>query len=171
MEYPPYPNDSQAGPPLLPRSMPRWAVVLIAVTGSAVVLLPILAVVGFFSASGAMHENLRFAYEDVTVSSCRLDAKTRRPVAGVRVTSRAARSGSYTVYLAFRDRAAGGGKGAYAGKGVAAGKRTVVVKDLAVGATASERVVGPVAVWGRPVCEVADVTFLSTALASASATP
>ncbi|MEU2025916.1 hypothetical protein ABZ565_27765 [Streptomyces sp. NPDC016469] len=162
MEYPPYPNNSQAGPPLLPRSMPRWAVALIAVTASVVVLSPIVAVVGFFYADGKIHESLRFADEDVTVFSCGLDAETRRPVAGVRITSRAARPGSYTVSLGFRDRAAGSEKGA------AAGKRTVVVKDLAVGATASERVVGPVAVLGRPACEVVDVTFLSTALVSAA---
>ena len=147
--------------------MDGWTVVLITVgslVGLAMVGL-LVTFVAFAWAYGKVHENMRFAYDDVTVSSCRLDTETRRPVAGVRIASRAARPGTYTVYLAFRSRAAG------SGKAVAAGKRTVVVKDLLVGATASERVVGPVAVPGSPECELVDVTFLSTASASASGPP
>lgn len=54
------------------------------------------------------------------------------------------------------------------------GRRTAVFRDLAVGATVTREIAGPVPVRGRPQCVVADVTFLSTALAagaSASATP
>ncbi|MGC4949937.1 hypothetical protein ACLQ2N_27530 [Streptomyces sp. DT224] len=125
-------------------------IALAAVGGLVVMIL-------FAHAYGEVHADMRYPYDDVTVTSCRTDEETRRPVAGVRITSEAARQGTYTVYLEFRGHAAG------SGKTVAAGKRTLVVKDLAVGATAAERVVGPVAVPGSAECEVVDVMFRSTA--------
>ncbi|MCX0245720.1 hypothetical protein [Streptomyces drozdowiczii] len=128
--------------------------------GALIAVAAVAGLVGlvvFAHAYGEVHADMRYPYDDVTVTSCRMDEETRRPVAGVRITSEAARRGTYTVHLVFRDRAAGSGKDA------AAGKRTLVVKDLAVGATVSDRVVGPDAVPGPPECEVAEVTFRSTA--------
>ncbi|HEY9331258.1 MAG TPA: hypothetical protein VIS09_23965 [Streptomyces sp.] len=163
---PPYP-DQHTGMPYRPRRYPRWAVVLIVVIVSLLVLSPIAFVMAFFYVWGKNHENLRFPSWDVTVASCRRDAVTGGPVAEVRVTSQAKRPGTYTVHLSFRDpRGKGGGEGG----SEPAGRRTVVLKDLAVGATVAREIAGPVPVRGRPQCVVADVTFLSTALARQSAT-
>ncbi|WLQ35946.1 hypothetical protein P8A18_22065 [Streptomyces castrisilvae] len=165
MTYPPYPNTSESGPPLFPgRPMPGWALALIVATG-ALVVLALLMLVGFSYVYGKNHEDMRFPSDDVTVSSCRLDATTGRPMAEVRVTSRATRRGTYTVPLVFRDLTAGSVKNAGAGSAreAAAGHSTAVVADLAVGATASRQVTGPVPVLGLPECEIGDVTFLSTA--------
>ncbi|MGW6207888.1 hypothetical protein ACWF9B_30150 [Streptomyces sp. NPDC055089] len=154
--------------------MPRWAVVLIVVTVSLLVLSPVALVAGFFYVYGKNHEDLRFPSWDVTVASCRRDAVSGGPVARVRVTSRAKRPGTYTVYLSFRDLRDLRGKDGGEGGSEPAGRRTVVFQDLAVGATVAREIAGPVPVRGRPQCVVADVTFLSTALAagaSASATP
>lgn len=170
MTYPPYPSTSQSGPPLFPgRPMPGWAVALIVATG-ALVVLALLVLMGFSYVYGKNHEDMRFPSDDVTVSSCRLDATTGRPMAEVRVTSRATRRGTYTVPLVFRDLPAGSVKGAAAGsaRNAAAGRSTVVVADLAVGATASRQVTGPVPVLGLPECEIGDVTFLSTAAAASA---
>nr|WSW67131.1 hypothetical protein OG461_13500 [Streptomyces sp. NBC_00995] len=166
---PPYPDQRTRMPPRRRTGMPRWVVVLIVLTVSLMVLSPVALVVGFFHVWGKNHEDLRFPSWDVTVASCRRDAVTGVPVAEVRVTSRAARPGTYTVHLAFRDpRGKGGGEGGRE----QAGRRTVVLEDLAVGATVTREIAGPVPVRGRPRCVVADVTFLSTALAArASATP
>ncbi|WP_260255619.1 hypothetical protein [Streptomyces sp. 840.1] len=168
---PPYPDQHTRMPRRRRTGMPRWAVTLIVVTVSLLVLSPVALVAAFFDAWGKNHEDLRFPSRDVTVASCRRDAATGGPVAEVRVTSRAKRRGSYTVYLSFRHlRDKGGG----AGGSEAAGRRTVVIKDLAVGATVTREIAGPVPVRGRPQCVVTDVTFLSTApaaRASASASP
>ncbi|TXS39497.1 hypothetical protein EAO72_31195 [Streptomyces sp. or43] len=157
--------------PYRPRRFPRGVMVLIVVVVSLLVLSPVALVVGFFYVWGRNHEDMRFPSEDVSVSSCRKDAVTGGPVAVVRVASRAARPGTFTVRLGFRDlRGKDGGEG----RSEPAGRRTVVFEDLAVGATATGEIAGPVPVRGRPQCVVADVTFLSTALAaraSASATP
>ncbi|THA65346.1 hypothetical protein E6P78_18690 [Streptomyces sp. A0958] len=143
--------------------MPGRQVALITV-GATLVALIAVSVVGFVYAYGQNHENLRFPSQDVTVSSCRRDATTGRPVADIRVTSQAGRRGTYTVPLVFRDLPDAGGEGG------AAARSTVVVADLAVGATASRQVTGPVPVLGRAECEIGDVTFLSTA-AAATASP
>ncbi|MGW2471969.1 hypothetical protein [Streptomyces sp. NPDC001665] len=160
MQYPPYPKTSEGGPPLFPgRRMGGMTIALITVGG----LIAVAAVGGlvglivFAHAYGEVHADTRYPYDDVTVTSCRTDDETHRPVAGVRITSEAARRGRYTVRLEFRDRADGHGQG------TDAGKRTLVVKDLAVGHTVSERVVGPAEVSGSPECEVVEVTFQSTA--------
>lgn len=166
---PPYP-DQHTGMPYRPRRFPRWAVVLIVVIVSLLVLSPVALVVGFFYVWGKNHEDLRFPSWDITVASCRRDTATGGPVAQVRVTSQAKRPGTYTVYLSFRDlRGTDGGEGG----SEPAGRRTVVLKDLPVGATVTREIAGPVPVRGRPQCVVADVTFLSTAPArrSATATP
>ncbi|TRV79457.1 hypothetical protein FKN01_09895 [Streptomyces sp. 130] len=159
MRYPPYPDTSQGGPPLFPgRRTGGGTVALITVgglVGAAVVGL-LGTLFAYIWVSGRVHENLRFPVEDVTVTSCARDEVTGRPVAGVRVTSEAARPGTYTVHVVFRDLRGGGGRGADAGEG------GVTVADLAVGATASRRVTGPVPVWGGAECELGDVTFEST---------
>ncbi len=160
MQYPPYPKTSEGGPPLFPgRRMGGMTIALITVGGliALAAVGGLVAMILFAHAYGEVHADMRYPYDDVTVTSCRMDEETRRPVAGVRITSEAARRGTYTVHLVFRDRAAGSGKDA------AAGKRTLVVEDLAVGATVSERVVGPTAMLGPPECEADDVTFQSTA--------
>ncbi|WP_326738383.1 hypothetical protein [Streptomyces sp. NBC_01022] len=166
---PPYP-DQHTGMPRRPSRTPRWVVILIVVMVSLVVLTPVALVVGFFYAWQENHKDMRFPSWDVSVASCRRDAVTGGPVAEVRVTSQAKRRGTYTVYLTFRDP---WGKDGGEGRSEAAGRRTVVLKDLAVGATATREVAGPVPVRGRPQCVVADATFLSTELAEASksATP
>ncbi|MFE9859418.1 hypothetical protein [Streptomyces sp. NPDC005780] len=163
---PPYP-DQHTGMPYRHRRFPRWVVVLIVVIVSLLVLSPVALVVGFIYVWGKNHENMRFPSQDVTLSSCRRDAVTGGPVTEVRVTSRAKQPGTYTVHLSFRDpRGKDGGEG----RSEPAGRRTVVLKDLAVGATVTRETVGPVPVRGRPQCVVADVTFLSTALARRQAT-
>ncbi|WP_406093200.1 hypothetical protein [Streptomyces sp. NBC_01013] len=162
---PPYP-DQLTGMPPRGRRAPRWWVVLIVVIASLAALSPVALVVGFFYVSGQNHENMRFPSWDVAVASCRRDAVTGGPVAEVRVTSRAKRPGTYTVHLSFRDPR---GKGGDEDRSEPAGRRTVVFKDLAVGATVSREIAGPVPVRGRPRCVVADVTFLSTEWAEASA--
>ncbi|MGW0935032.1 hypothetical protein [Streptomyces sp. NPDC002666] len=166
---PPYP-DQYTGMPHRRRRYPRWVVVMIVLIVSLLVLSPFALVVAFFYVWGKNHENMRFPSWDVTVASCRRDAVTGGPAAEVRVTSQAKRPGTYTVYLSFRDpRGKDGGEG----RSEPAGRRTVVFRDLAVGATVTREIAGPVSVRGRPQCVVADVTFLSTALArrSATATP
>lgn len=166
---PPYP-DQHTGMPYRPARFPRWVVVLTVVIVSLLVLSPFALVAGFFYVWGKNHEDLRFPSWDVTVASCRRDAVTGGPVAEVRVASQAKRPGTYTVYLSFRDlRGKDGGEG----RSEPAGRRTVVFKDLPVGATVTREIAGPVAVRGRPQCVVADVTFLSSALARrpATATP
>ncbi|MFJ2089686.1 hypothetical protein ACIOEW_10490 [Streptomyces sp. NPDC087901] len=157
---PPYP-DQRTGMRRRRTRTPRWVVILIAVMASLLVLSPVALVVAFFYVSGKNHGDLRFPSQDVSISSCRKDAVTGGPVAEVRVTSQAKRPGSYTVSLAFRDLRGEDG-------GDSAGRRTVVLKDLAVGATVTREIAGPVPVRGRPQCVVADATFLSTELAEAS---
>ncbi|MER7725230.1 hypothetical protein [Streptomyces sp. NPDC096323] len=164
---PPYPDQHTGMPPRRART-PRWVVALTVVMVSLLVLSPVALVVAFFYASGKNHEGLRFPSQDVSISSCRKDALTGDPVAEVRVTSQANRPGSFTVHLAFRDQR---GKDGGEGRSEPAGKRTVVFKDLAVGASASSRITGPVPVRGGPQCVLADVTFLSTALARRPANP
>ncbi|WP_327709151.1 hypothetical protein OG912_10675 [Streptomyces sp. NBC_00464] len=167
---PPYP-DQHTGMPRRPTRTPRRVVILIAVLASLLVLSPVVLVVGFVYVWQENHKDMRFPSWDVSVASCRRDAVTGGPVAEVRVTSQAKRRGSYTVYLRFRDP---WGKDGGEGRSEPAGRRTVVLKDLAVGATVTREIAGPVPVRGRPQCVVSDVTFLSTALAaraSASATP
>ncbi|WP_406454161.1 hypothetical protein OG782_23955 [Streptomyces sp. NBC_00876] len=162
---PPYP-DRHTGMPRRRTRAPRLVVILVPAMASLLVLSPVALVVAFFHVSGENHGDLRFPSQDVSISSCRKDAVRGGPVAGVRVVSRAKRRGTYRVDLRFRDPRGKGGSDA-------AGKRTVVFKDLAVGATATREIAGPVPVRGRPQCVVADVTFLSTEPAEASkpATP
>ncbi|WP_393060140.1 hypothetical protein [Streptomyces sp. LN549] len=167
---PPYPDQHTGMPDRRTRMPPRWVVILIAVMAALLVLSPVALVASFFYVWQENHEDLRFPSWDVSVASCRRDAVTGGPVAEVRVTSQAKQPGSYTVHLAFRDpRGKDGGEG----RSYPAGRRTVVFKDLAVGATETRKIAGPVPVQGRPQCVVADATFLSTALAEASrpATP
>ncbi|WP_371776424.1 hypothetical protein [Streptomyces sp. NBC_01438] len=133
--------------------------ILIVVVVAVAVLIPLAVMVGYVYVYGRSHADMRFASDDVTVSDCRRDAVTGRPVVGVRVTSQAGRPGTYTVRLAFRDRRAGGGS-------VAAGERAVVVEDLAVGATAARQAGGPVPVRGLPECVVDDVSFVATGRAA-----
>ncbi|MFD7864900.1 hypothetical protein [Streptomyces sp. NPDC059783] len=143
--------------------MPVWLAVLITVLCAVVVLSPFAAVVAFVYAYGEVHANMRFPSDDVTLSSCHRDAVTGAPVARIRVESRAARPGSFKVYVRFRDsRGENGG----AGRGVPAGRSTVVVGELAVGAVADRDIVGPVPVRGRPECEIHDVVFRSSELAA-----
>ncbi|MGW0671391.1 hypothetical protein [Streptomyces sp. NPDC002746] len=152
------------GPPLFPRrrnALSRRQVILIVVAVAVAVLIPAAVMVGYVYVYGKSHADMRFASDDVTVSDCRRDAVTGRPVAGVRVTSQAGRPGTYTVRLAFRDRRAGGGS-------VAAGERAVVVEDLAAGATAARQTGGPVPVRGLPECVVGDVSFVATGRAGAT---
>ncbi|THA73137.1 hypothetical protein E6R60_25465 [Streptomyces sp. A0642] len=145
---------------------PRRVVILIVVMASLLVLSPVALVVAFFYVWGKNHEDLRFPDQDVSIVSCRKDEVTGGPVAEVRVESRAKRPGTFTVHVRFRAPRGKGGSDP-------AGKRTVIFRDLAVGATATRSAAGPAPVRGRPQCVLADVTFLSTALArqSASATP
>ncbi|MGQ4490522.1 hypothetical protein ACN6LM_001143 [Streptomyces sp. SAS_281] len=162
MRYPPYPQTSEGGPALFPGRRTGGMTVALITVGALIALAVVGGLVGlivFARAYGEVHEDIH-PDQDVTVTSCRTDGETRRPVAGVRITSEAARRGTYTVHVEFRGRATG------SGEGVAAGKRTLAVKDPAAGATVSERVVGPGAVPGPPECEVAEVSFQSTAGAS-----
>ncbi|WP_405899608.1 hypothetical protein OG242_20855 [Streptomyces sp. NBC_00727] len=168
MHYPPYPNTSEGGPPLFPGyRMGGWTVAMITVGALVgVVLLGLFGtLVAYIWASGKVHENMRFPGEDVTVTFCGRDEVTGRPVAGVRVASGAARPGTYTVHVVFRDLRSGKGRGVDAGEGRA------TVAGLAVGATASRRVTGPVPVWGGARCELGDVTFESTRTARQEASP
>ncbi|SEC71895.1 hypothetical protein SAMN05216483_2262 [Streptomyces sp. 2131.1] len=155
MQYPPYPNTSQGGPPLFGgRRTHGWTLVLVTVSALIAGLVGTLG--AYIRASGEAHESLRFPDEDVTVTSCGRDGATGRPMAGVRVTSEAARRGTYVVHVVFRDVRSGKGRGVDAGEG------GVTVADLAVDATASGRVTGPVPVGGAAECELGDVTFEST---------
>ncbi|MER6477489.1 hypothetical protein [Streptomyces filamentosus] len=144
--------------------MPRWAIVLMVVTGALCVLVPVGGVVAYVHASGRNHEELRFPSEDVTVARCAPDPASGRPVAELSVTSRAARTGTYTVTVEFLD-----ARGEPVGRGV--GK----VADLAVGATGRTVVSGPAPASGSaavsggegaaekaaPRCDVYDVGFLA----------
>ncbi|MFJ6520187.1 hypothetical protein ACIQJ4_18300 [Streptomyces filamentosus] len=112
--------------------MPRWAIVLMVVTGALCVLVPVGGVVAYVYASGRNHEDLRFPSGDVTVARCAPDPASDRPVAELSVTSRAARTGTYTVTVEFLD-----ARGEPVGRGV--GK----VADLAAGATGRTVVSGP----------------------------
>lgn len=161
-DIPPYPDRHTGMPPELRTRMPLW-VILAAVTATLLALSPVALVVAFIYVWDSNHKDLRFPSQDVSVTSCRKDPVTGGPVAGVRVVSRAKRPGTFTVYVGFRDpRGKRGGES----PSEPAGKRTVVFEDLAVGATATREVAGPVPVRGGPQCVVADVTFLSTALAA-----
>lgn len=167
MDYPPYPNAAGGGPPLLPRRPLQGPAVVAIVLGSvaAVVGLGLLALfIAFAYVYGENHAGMRFPSDDVTVASCVRDEVTGRPAASIRITSGAARSGTYTVRVAFRD--AGTGQG----RGTAAGESGVTVADLAAGGTVSRQVAGPVPVRGAPVCELGDVTFESTREAGSGAT-
>lgn len=151
--------------------MPRWAIVLMVVTGALCVLVPVGGVVAYVYASGRNHEDLRFPSEDVTVARCAPDPASGRPVAELSVTSRAARTGTYTVTVEFLD-----ARGEPVGRGV--GK----VADLAAGATGRTVVSGPAPASGSaagsggdgaaaggeraaeraaPRCDVYDVGFLA----------
>ncbi|WP_327273272.1 hypothetical protein OG609_14980 [Streptomyces sp. NBC_01224] len=159
-----------SGEPLFPgrrNRIPPWVMAVIVLSVVVVILVPVGFVVSFFYVWGKNHENLRFPSDDVTLSSCRQDAVTGRPVVEVLVVSEAAQRGTFTVHVEFRD-ARGKGKGKGEGNSSPAGKRTVVFKDLERGGTETEEVVGPAPVRGRPECVVADATFLSTALAATS---
>lgn len=121
MHYPPYPNTSEGGPPLFPGyRMGGWTVAMITVGALVgVVLLGLFGtLVAYIWASGKVHENMRFPGEDVTVTFCGRDEVTGRPVAGVRVASGAARPGTYTVHVVFRDLRSGKGRGVDAGRAV-----------------------------------------------------
>ncbi|MEU3395495.1 hypothetical protein [Streptomyces filamentosus] len=153
--------------------MPRWAVVLMVVTGALCVLVPVGGVVAYVYASGRNHEDLRFPSEDVTVARCAPDPASGRPVAELSVTSRAARTGTYTVTVEFLD-----ARGEPVGRGVGR------VADLAAGATGRTVVSGPAPASGSvagsggdgtaaglggegdaeraaPRCDVYDVGFLA----------
>ncbi|MEV5601018.1 hypothetical protein AB0L33_06210 [Streptomyces sp. NPDC052299] len=159
MQYPPYPKTSEGGPPLFPGHRMGGMTVALVTVGGLIALAVVGGLVGlivFAHGYGEVHADMRFPADDVTVTSCDRDEVTGRPVAGIRVTSEAARPGTYTVHVVFRDL-----RGAK-GRGVEAGEGGVTVARLAVGATASGRVTGPVPVWGRAGCELGDVTFDST---------
>ncbi|WP_030693209.1 hypothetical protein [Streptomyces globisporus] len=132
--------------------MPRWAVVLLVAVGALVVLVPVGGIAAYVYASGKAHEDMRFPSEDVTVARCALDPATGRPVAELSITSRAAREGTYTVRVEFRDE-----------REKAVDQGTGTVRDLAVGATGRTTVVGARASGGgAPRCVVFDAAFEST---------
>ncbi|MER6095130.1 hypothetical protein ABT154_04605 [Streptomyces sp. NPDC001728] len=132
--------------------MSRWAIVVLVVVGSLVVLVPLGGIVAFIYVMGENHKNMRFPSDDVTVARCALDPAAGRPVAELSVTSRAAREGTFRVTVEFqgeREKAVGQGVG--------------VVRDLAVGATGRATVVGARAYEGSSVrCLVYDAVFAST---------
>ncbi|MFF9016057.1 hypothetical protein ACF09C_24210 [Streptomyces sp. NPDC014870] len=132
--------------------MPRWAIVLLVVVGSTVVLVPIAVMVGFVYVYGENHKNMRFPSDDVTVARCAVDPVSRRPVAELTVTSQAAVKGTYTVMVDFQGRE---------GRFVETGHS--VVEDLAPGATGRAVVVGVRPFDdGEPRCEVMDAQFEAT---------
>ncbi|MCX4983139.1 hypothetical protein [Streptomyces sp. NBC_00572] len=132
--------------------MPRWAVVVLVVVGSLVVLVPIGGIVAYMYAVGENHKNLRFPSQDVTVARCAVDPVSGRPVAELSVTSRAARKGTYTVTVEFQDE-----------REKAVERVTGVVEDLATGATGRTAVVGAEEYGqGAPRCVVYDAEFEST---------
>ncbi|MBT2439426.1 hypothetical protein J7E93_04670 [Streptomyces sp. ISL-36] len=132
--------------------MPRWAIVLLVVTGSLVVLVPVGLLAAYVYAYGENHKDMRFPSQDVTVTGCTLDPESRRPVAELGVTSQAQRRGTYTITLEFQD-----------GQGAVVGSGTAVVEDLATGASERTVVVGANAGGsGAPQCVVADVDFEAT---------
>ncbi|MFJ9428919.1 hypothetical protein ACIRQY_04560 [Streptomyces sp. NPDC101490] len=140
--------------------MPRWAVVTLVVAGALVVLVPIGIFVGFVYVYGKNHENMRFPSEDVTVARCGVDPETRRPVAELSITSRAARDGTFTVSVGFLD-----------GQGAVADQGTGAALEVAPGATGTTVVTGARAFGGgEPRCVVEDAVFASTG-PSATATP
>ncbi|MFF0556958.1 hypothetical protein [Streptomyces sp. NPDC004266] len=132
--------------------MPRWLVVLWVAMGALVVLVPVGALAAYIYVSGKVHEDMRFPSDDVTVARCALDPATGRPVAELSVTSGAAREGTYTVTVEFRDE-----------REKAVDRGTGTVGDLAVGATGRTAVVGARAYGGgAPRCVVLDAEFEST---------
>ncbi|MER5311473.1 hypothetical protein ABT034_27200 [Streptomyces sp. NPDC002773] len=141
--------------------MPRWVVVVLGVTGSLVVLMPVGGIVAYMYAVGRNHETLRFPSEDVTVARCALDPVSGRPVAELSVMSRAAHRGTYTVTVEFQDE-----------REKAVDRGTGVVEDLAIGATGRTVVVGAEAYGGGvPRCVVYEADFGSTEPAKAEAEP
>ncbi|MFF6789656.1 hypothetical protein ACFY9C_11305 [Streptomyces filamentosus] len=151
--------------------MPRWAIVLMVVTGALCVLVPVGGVVAYVYASGRNHEDLRFPSEDVTVARCAPDPASGRPVAELSVTSRAARTGTYTVTVEFLDargEPVGRGVGKVAGLAAGATGRTVVSGPApASGSAAGSGGDGAAAGGERaaeraaPRCDVYDVGFLA----------
>ncbi|MEV6331783.1 hypothetical protein [Streptomyces sp. NPDC051909] len=138
--------------------MPRWAVVLLWVTGAVIVLVPVGLMAGFMYVYGKNHEGMRFPSDDATVTMCRLDPVSKRPVAELSVTSQAAHRGTYRVTVEFRDDR---------GKAVEQGVGTV--EDLPRGATGRAVVVGVKAYGaGAPKCVVYDAEFRSTEPASST---
>ncbi|MFB7452540.1 hypothetical protein [Streptomyces sp. NPDC056194] len=132
--------------------MPRWTVVLLVVMGALVVLVPVGGIAAYIHASGRNHEDMRFPSDDVTVARCTLDPVTGRPVAELSVTSRAAREGTYTVTVEFRDE-----REKVVDRGVG------TVEGLAIGATGRTKAVGARAyAGGVPGCVVHDAEFRST---------
>ncbi|GHG28223.1 hypothetical protein [Streptomyces zaomyceticus] len=132
--------------------MPRWAVAVLVVVGSLVVLVPIGGLAAYIYAMGENHKNLRFPSEDVTVARCALDPVSGRPVAELSVTSRAARRGTYTLTVDFQDE-----------REEVVERVTGLVEDLAKGATGRTVVVGAGKYGqGTPRCVVYDARFAST---------
>ncbi|MFG2770761.1 hypothetical protein [Streptomyces sp. NPDC048350] len=132
--------------------MPRWAIVLLVVVGSVVVLAPVGLLVGFVYVYGENHEDMRFPSEDVTVARCAVDPVSQRPVAELTVTSQAANRGTYTVMLDFQDR-----------EGRFVETRYPAVEDLSPGGTDRVVVVGFRQIeGGEPRCVVREARFEAT---------
>lgn len=94
--------------------------------------------------------------EAVRVTACRIDAASRRVVAGVEVTGRPPQVGAYVVTVEFRDQAE-------PEPGSRAAQALVKVPGVAPGATERAEAVGPVwpvatAAW----CGVAAAEFAAT---------
>lgn len=142
--------------------MPRWAIVALVAVGAAAVLLPMGMLGLFIYAYGENHKDLRFPSDDVTVSLCRTDPQTRKPVAELRVTSRAATKGSYVVTVDFTR-----------GDGAVLASGTAFVDAVEPGGTATAVSVGTTTVDGDGAveCAVADAVFTASPAPTASTTP
>ncbi|MFE7414123.1 hypothetical protein [Streptomyces laurentii] len=128
--------------------------VVLVVTVGGLTLTPVVILGGYFYVYGKNHENLRFPEEDVTVARCARDPEARRAAAELSVTSRAARQGTYTVTVEFRD-----------GRGTLVEQGSARVEKLLPGATGRTTVVGAVPYGrgrGAPRCAVVDAAFQST---------
>lgn len=121
-------------------------------TGVVVVVLIPAALTGLYiHATGKNHEHLRYPDEDITVMSCRRDPSTGLPTARVRVTSRAARTGTYRVTIAFT-----------ATSGTPAGRTTTLFKNVAPAQSLTRQANGPQRTPGPPACTVTDTTFAAS---------
>lgn len=118
--------------------------------GVLAVLVPATLTGLYLYATGKNHEHLRYPDEDITITSCHRDRSTGLPAARVRVTSQAARTGTYRVTIAFTTTS-----------GAPAGGTTLLFKNVAPAQSLTQQANGPQRMQGPPTCTPTDTTFSS----------